>query len=278
MIQMRAFVLPFLMVGLLALPASAADNPLQASARWDDMKRDVVGEAEVLDGSDLLALEAPYRAHDAALVPVTITELAGSDEDFVRLILVIDENPAPVAAEFEVGPAMGEIALETRVRVNAYSNVRVLAETADGELYMVGRFVKASGGCSAPALKDPDAALAGLGKMKMRLFEAAAGAEERLAEGRPEAQVMVRHPNYSGLQMDQVTQLYIPAHFVDDLTVKLGDELVFRMSGGISISEDPNVRFAFRDNGAEHFAVEAHDTDGAAFGQSFPVEALRPKS
>ena len=32
-----------------------------------------------------------------------------------------------------------------------------------------------------------------------------------------EAQVMVRHPNNSGLQMDQLSRLYIPAYFVESV-------------------------------------------------------------
>ena len=108
-----------------------------------------------------------------------------------------------------------------------------IVETADGALYMTGRFVRASGGCSAPASKDAAAALAALGQMKVRWYDGEA------ARGRREAQVMLRHPNYSGLQRDQLTHLYIPPHFVDSLEVRQGDEVLFSMSGGISISEDP---------------------------------------
>ena len=285
MISMRATgVATTLLLLALASPGAAGEaksNPMQPSETWEALRHDIAGDVEILNGSGLLELTAPYRAHDAAMVPVRITERAGSDETFTRLTLVVDENPAPVVAEIDIGPAMGPIALETRVRVNAYSNIRALAETADGELYMVGRFVKASGGCSAPALKDPDAAMAGLGRMKLRVFD---GGDEaaRTAAGisggeRPEAQVMVRHPNYSGLQMDQLTQLYIPPHFVDEMTVRLGDELIFHMTGGISISEDPTFRFAYRENGAGEFEVEAHDTEGQSFRQSFPLGA-RPES
>ena len=74
-------------------------------------------------------------------------------------MLVIDENPAPLAATITFGAAMHPLDFETRIRVNQYSNVRVLADTATGT-YMNGRFVKASGGCSAPATKDPAQALA----------------------------------------------------------------------------------------------------------------------
>ena len=53
------------------------------------------------------------------------------------------------------------------MRINEYTNVRAIAETSDGELYMASRFVKAAGGCSAPALKDHEQAMARLGQMKL---------------------------------------------------------------------------------------------------------------
>ena len=76
---------------------------------------------------------------------------------------------------------------------------------------------------------------------------------------------MIRHPNNSGLQRDQVSLLYIPAHFVDELRVWQGDALLFSMEAGISISEDPNFRFTYIPNGAATFKVEAKDTDGKVF-------------
>ena len=73
------------------------------------------------------------------------------------LTLVIDENPAPVAGKFTVGPRSGVTSISTRVRVNRYSYVRLVAELSDGQLYGVKTFVKASGGCSAPASSNADA-------------------------------------------------------------------------------------------------------------------------
>ncbi|MDT8343276.1 MAG: quinoprotein dehydrogenase-associated SoxYZ-like carrier [Thermohalobaculum sp.] len=264
----------FLLVLPLAAVADEPANPMQPSETWDALRFDIVGDREILDGTGRLSLDAPYRAHDAAIVPVDIEAAPGWEARIVRLTLIVDENPAPVAAEFEIGPAMGRLDLSTRVRVNAYSNIRAIAETEDGALYMVGRYVKASGGCSAPALKDADAALAQVGQMKLRLFDeiaAAATAAAPISTPRREAQVMIRHPNYSGLQMNQVTRLYIPAHFVDSLDVHLGDALVFRMTAGISISEDPAFRFAYDDNGAGAFRIHATDTDGAVFDRTLPA-------
>ena len=66
--------------------------------------------------------------------------------------LVVDANPAPVAAVFNMSPENGVATISTRLRINAYSHVRAIAETSDGELFMATRFVKASGGCSAPVI------------------------------------------------------------------------------------------------------------------------------
>src|SRR3954470_17813405 len=80
------------------------------------------------------------------------------------LTLVIDENPAPLAATFTFGEDRRSFDLSTRMRVNSYSFVRAIAETSDGKLHMVKAYVKAAGGCSAPAGKDMTEAKANLVK------------------------------------------------------------------------------------------------------------------
>ena len=203
----------------------------------------------------------------AATVPVLIRQTDPS-VPITGATVVIDENPAPVAAEFEFAPAMGPLDFELRVRVNQYSNLRVIADTPDG-LVMTGRFVKASGGCSAPATRDPELALANMGQMKLRLF----GDAPEISTPRREAQIMIRHPNYSGLQRDQVTQLFIQAHFIDTIEVMQGDEPLWSMTGGISISENPVFRFSYDDNGATALTVRATDTEGNVFEQVLPKAA-----
>ena len=242
-----------------ALAGNTIENPLTESAAWEDLKVDVIGDVEIASGDDLFSVDAPYRANDAATVPVVLTQTDMSTP-ITGMTVVIDENPAPVAAVFAFGQGMGALDFELRVRVNQYSNVRAIPETPDGPR-MTGRFVKASGGCSAPATKDPAAALAGIGQMKLRSFSDST----EMSTPRREAQIMVRHPNYSGLQRDQITQLFIPAHFIDHLEVWQGDELLFTMDGGISISENPVFRFSYNDNGSTTLTVKATDTDGNAW-------------
>ena len=83
---------------------------------------------------------------------------------------------------------------------------------------------------------------------------------------------MLRHPQNSGLQMDQLTRLYIPPFFIEDLKIWQGDELMVEMDGGIAISEDPNIRFNYKPNGAGNFRVEATDTSKHIFKDEWSVE------
>ncbi len=239
-------------------------NALIESETWDVIEPELVGDAVLRDGSALFRVDAPYRANDAAVVPVVI-EQTGLAEPITSLKLIVDENPSPLAASIRFGPAMNPLKFETRIRVNQYSNVRVIAETPSGS-YMSGRFVKASGGCSAPATKDPEAALAGMGDMRLRIFDAAPATSKT----RQEAQIMIRHPNYSGLQRDQVTQLFIGALFINQLEVYQGDDLLFALEGGISISENPVFRFTYTDNGETELRIHAVDIEGNVFDQRLP--------
>jgi sulfur-oxidizing protein SoxY len=245
----------------LALALSHGAVAQESEATWDAIRPQIFGERPIEDGSSLVELVAPKRAEDAALVPIDFRLRVREGAAPVKAVtLVIDENPSPVAATFTFGEERRFFDLSTRVRVNSYTFVRAIAETSEGKLHMVKAYVKAAGGCSAPAGKDMTEAKANLGQMRFRVIPGA---------GPGEAQVQIRHPNYSGLQMDQVTRLYTPAWFVETVAVSQGARPLFRIEGGISISEDPTFRFSFEPNG-EPVTVEAQDTERQIFRQRFP--------
>lgn len=242
-----------------------------ANDPWPGLVQDIFNNRAMNDGAEVIGIEMPYRAEDAAIVPVTLrTRLApGDDRRVLRITLVIDQNPAPMAAKFELGPDANVTEISTRVRVNNYTDVHAVAELSDGKLYMTKTYVKASGGCSAPAAKNAVEAKNRLGQMRYRQF---ARSGQGPASGAREAQIMIGHPSHSGLQMNQVTQLYIPAFFVNELRLWQDDSLVLAMEGGISISEDPNIRFTYVSNGAKRFRAEARDTEGHVFQKEWSVE------
>ena len=79
-----------------------------------------------------------------------------------------------------------------------------------------------------------------------------------------EVQIMLKHPNLNGMQMDPVTRFYTRAKFVKQPTIKYGGELVFDVKSGISISSDPNIRFTYS-YGQKPFTATAVDTDNSIF-------------
>ena len=265
-------IVAFLMaVPCIAAPSAAlaqsAGQDQPSEETWNSIRGDIFKDRPILDGSGLVILDAPRRAEDSAIVPIGMrVNLGGDDKRTLKaLTLVIDENPAPLAGTFTIGPGSGVTSISTRVRVNSYSYVRLVAELSDGQLYGVKAFVKASGGCSAPASSNSDATRSMLGQMKFRSFRPE-------SDALPEAQVMMRHPQNSGLQMDQLTRLYIPPFFIENLKIWQGDDLVLTMDGGIAISEDPNIRFNYRPNGAAKFRVEATDTSKKIFRDEWLLE------
>jgi sulfur-oxidizing protein SoxY len=245
-----------------AAQAPAPDDP------WPSLASQIFAGRPLQVGGAIVAIDAPYRAEDAALVPVGLRSLlAADDKRQIRSItLVIDGNPSPLAVVFSPGAASRMRSLSTRVRVDDYTNMHAVAELSDGQLYATARYVKAAGGCSAPAAKLEADAIP-LGTMRFRQFPPAEGD----APGLREAQLMIRHPNYTGMQMDQVTRLYVPAHFVNSVRIWQGDDLLLGIQGGISISENPAFRFDYRPNGAGSFRAEMDDSEGKSFKQEWPA-------
>lgn len=269
----RRTVLCTLLAGV-ALPTSAqvsrvaVDRP-DDSPRWQAMRRDLFGERALrTPAEDLIRLEAPTRAEDGAVVPIAIrAQQPQTAERYVRrVILVIDQNPSPAGAVFHFTPDSGRAEVETRVRIDDYTHVRAIAEMNDGSLHMTVRHVKASGGCSAPPGKDPQAALATLGRMKMQVVGP-------LSDGRPTlAQLMISHPNHSGMAMDQATRLFTPAHFVRRVEVTYGGRPVFAADVDFTISENPHFRFDFVPRGGDaELRATAVDTEGKTFVATLPL-------
>jgi sulfur-oxidizing protein SoxY len=291
----------------LPIPVFAMDRvskwQLRCGIRTARLVAEVFEHSAEEDGGKVIALDTLYRADDGAMVPVTIrTRLSRGDRRRVRRItLVIDNNPAPVAAVIEPGATSSMDTWSTRVRVDSDSDVHAVAEMSDGALYMATRYVKAAGGCSAPA-SEQEADPASVGAMRFRVFAPIAnqattdilaagpydpspprsgrvkteevGASASGGSGTPhrEAHIMIRHPNHSGLQRDQITQLYIPAHFIRRMRVWQGDDLLFSVEGGISLSENPRFRFGFVPNRAKIVRAEAIDTEHKMFEQAWSAD------
>lgn len=259
-------------LAMAALTAVAQADETEASraARWHDVSAAVFQGRSVGDGAGVVALDAPPRALDAALVPITIT-LAPAVQ--VRsLTLVVDDNPAPVAARVTFGPLADPHLLRLRIRVDQYTLLHAVAELPDGRLVATARFIKAAGGCSAPAGGDPAEALARIGRMKLRPMDAAeAGANAKLPAGEQALELLISHPNANGMQMNPVTRLYTPARYVQTVRVSQGGQSVFSLDGDISLASDPAITFILGARSTAPLDVEVLDSAKTMFRHSFAV-------
>jgi len=237
----------------LSLTAQAIDPD-----RWQNISQTLFPQTEITEDANVITITTASRAEDAATVPVNIrTWFPQTPDHYVTDIwLIIDQNPSPVAAHFMLTPESGQADIETRVRINEYTLIRAIARVSDGHYYQNVRFIKASGGCSAPATKENTEA--GLGKIKITELSA--------LPGRPNwIQAQIRHPNDSGLAMDQLSRNYTPAHYVRHLSVQHAGRTILSADLDISISENPEFEFYVRPDLEHDITVDFTDNTEATW-------------
>ena len=271
--MMRAIWLAIALLG--AAGAWCAEVPeAEDSEVWQKIKRSYFADRLIhadLNG-EVVTLRAPNRAQDASTVPIAMsTRLPQSATRFVeKLYLIIDKNPSPIAGIFTFTPDSGGAEIETRVRVEEYSYLRAIAQLNDGSTYMVVRYVKAAGGCSSPTGTAPNFENF---KARVRLRT-----EDNVVMGQSStAQLMIQHPNTSGLAKDQLTQLYIPAYYVRTITVTYAGKPILSADVDFSISENPNFRFHFVPRETAELRAVITDTKNRVWeGTVEVVPELRP--
>jgi sulfur-oxidizing protein SoxY len=242
---------------VLVAPAKAAEDV------WPTLKQQAFGDRAISVNDGMVVLEIPGTAEDAALVPLTVRVPPHVKQQLKSLTLFIDKNPDPKVAKLHFGPAAGnggERSFSTRVRIEDFSYVRAVLETEDGTLHMASKFVAAAGGCGAMQAKDPDTETVDLGKTLVKVFPPALPQSPIWS-----AQVMIKHPNANGMQLDINTANVIPARFVKEMTVKRDGELVFKLDATFSISTNPNFRFTFGRGSDNTLDVSIVDTDETQF-------------
>jgi sulfur-oxidizing protein SoxY len=235
---------------------------------WPDLQEALFPGQTLASADAFVRITAPERAYDAAVVPIAIDfDLAKMQGIAVKtMTLVIDKNPAPVAAVFHYPDGTTNPSIGTRVRVNEYTNIHAVVEAEDGRLFLATVFVKAAGGCSAPASKsvaDADH----LGDLKLKV------PKEASADKPTKLELLIRHPNFTGMQMDQVTRNYVPADFIQNITITHDGNPVLSIEGNISLSENPAIDFWLKPKSSGVLRVNAEDSNGRKFERVWMVPA-----
>lgn len=260
---------------MLALAAAlgmiaAATLPANAGKAWDEIQAGVYAGRTITPAGEVVQLSAPFRPLDQRAVPIEVDARFPDGRTVRTITLIVDENPTPIAARFDIGGKREHVHVAAKLRLNAATDVRAIVEASDGQLYMAERFVRFAGGqaaCSAPPSGTPEQLAATMGKMTFEPLSKQTAATQI----EPRARLKVMHPNHTGMVLDQLTLLYIPLRIITDLEVRQGEERVFAMSGSMTLAQDPVIEFDYRANGATSLHVEARDSDGAAWARDFPI-------
>jgi sulfur-oxidizing protein SoxY len=235
----------------VAGPIHAIEEAQQpSSSAWELLRAKYYGDRPMGEVDETyMSLEVPGNTPDPAATPLTLKFADDDHRRIKRVRVFIDNNPSPLVATMDfAGTPVTEINM--RVRIDRFTSVRAVAETADGGLEMRSSWVKASGGCSAP----PSAAAGGvLGEIRVR---PSADAKSVL--------VGIRHPNASGFQIDPRTGDPIPARYIAHIRVNAGNSVLLDAETGISLSENPALRIASGVSLPLPIAVDAVDSETQA--------------
>lgn len=255
-----------LALGCLAHPAFAAEDDT-----WDGIKAELYGDRPVHDGSRFIVIDAPYRTADDARTQLAAHVVAPPGLQLGKVTLVLDENPMPVSAVFALDRPMPSFFFDVTMRVNGPTPLHVVAETSDGQLFVAETFVKTSGlgACSAPPGSDPELALATLGEMNIEVTSAPIQTASAAAflNRMNRMEVDIDHPSHSGMQMDQISLLYIPMRYVETVEIDLDGAGYVDVTGSISLSENPSVGLSVPRR-SQSVDVTMTDTDGTVTRKS----------
>ena len=249
---------------LVSMPMRAADGGDEENNEiWQQLRKTIFEGRPINAGkNEVIKLFLPSRAEDAAVVPVLIrTTIDQTPARFIKKVyLVIDKNPSPIGVVFNMTPESGRADIETRVRVETYTPIRAVAEMNDGQLFMATKIIIASGGCSAPA-GNGAGQMSNLGKMRIRLDGEAQMNQPLMA------QLMIQHPNFSGLGSNDSN-----VHFVKHVRVTYAGKEIMSAEVDFTISENPNFRFYFVPKEQGELRAEVVDTKDLKFESSLMVK------
>ena len=245
-------------------------GPALAGSAWDDIRPSAFGARAIEDGATIVAFHTPYRAEDQRTVPLAAEAAFKDGRKIKSITFIVDENPMPVAAAFRFADNRDRATLGLDIRLDHASAVHVVVEASDGALYMVEKFIKASGAgvCAAPPAGDPVLAAKTMGDMKLTDLTGPDAGATRFHRA---AELNIRHPQLTGMQMNQITLLYTPMRYVSAVEVKQGDEKLFDLEGSMTLSENPRISFDYQINGASAISVTTKDTNETVWKRDFPV-------
>jgi sulfur-oxidizing protein SoxY len=250
-----AALLMAMAVGSAAVAANRYPADPLGSPMWAAHARSLFG-TDPVRFDPRVKISVPMIAENQHVFPVAVD--ARAIAGVVRIVLMADLNPIPIAIDYRPKAAAAYIA--TRIKLDQRTPVRAAVQLADGRWLVSGRWVDAAGGgCSAPPVSRVrgDWALH-LGEMRGEAWPTG-----------PEAsrlRITFRHPMDTGL-VDN-----IPAYHLESLTVTgTAGRPIGSMAIWAAVAEDPAITLMPNAGAGEPLRIAARDTNGREYRASVTV-------
>jgi sulfur-oxidizing protein SoxY len=255
-LQRHALLLAGALLGFSGAACAVSDGQTPASGAWEYLQQQFYPNRNLgLLDEAYMSLDAPPNTPDPAATPLTLRFGDAAVGHIKQIRVIIDNNPSPLAATFDVANGVRVAEIGLRVRIDRFTSVRAIAETTDGKFEMRSTWVNASGGCSAP----PSTLTAGaLGDIR---FRPSPDSKSLL--------ISIRHPNNSGFQIDPRNGEPIASHYVSHIRFSTDGRTLLEADTGISLSENPTLRIASDQALPAPMVVDVVDSQGAHFNASW---------
>ncbi len=244
--QVSAVTAFFSTLMLSAPPHVGADNDrlYSVSSTTEILRR--LGADEALPSNDMV-IKMEAIAENPAVVPIEVESRIPGTE---RIAIIVDKNPAPLAAVFNLTPGL-TTRISTRFRIQHSTKVYVLIH-ANGKVYLTSQEVKhvTSSACGvveiSPRIHTTNTHKPGDAHIRVR----------RTDDGWTVSGLFL-HPMESGMRMadwngamktaiDARTGKPVPPLYIREVTARINDKPVMKAQWGPSISADPIIGFNLR--------------------------------
>ena len=122
---------------LLAAAGPARDprDPEVPNEQVARILKDLFGDRPIRTGH--VSLDMPVVAEDGRVVPVIIeSDLPMTAGQYVKAAhLIVDHNPDPHLAAYYLTPALGSVAIQSRIKMKRTTWVRAILESSTGDVW-----------------------------------------------------------------------------------------------------------------------------------------------
>lgn len=243
--------------GVITFIALHCQNALAAAIvdHWPAIVEAFFNGREVIEDQQTFEVIAPTQAEDSALVPISVRFPA--NHGVVKWYLFVDANPIMLTLTTHMPDTEAPFALNTRIRLDANSQVRVVTEQNNGRLSVHSVAIKTPGGGCGGAVSQDEAHLrAEAGKMKLRQVE-----------DKQAITLQIKHPMRTGFERT-VHGYYAKAWYIQSIEWQQSTQATIIMQLGPGISANPYFMLEYPLD-ISTLSIQAKDNEGQQFLNSF---------